>query len=330
MVVQWKDNLYVHLSQEKRVEIYAFLREWLSFREIWRRLCVCHTTISREIKRNSIDKWWEVYEYKPIQAERLYQDRRIKANFKHIKLWKDHRLRCMIEELLSSWKYWWPDEILWRLRLEWFIIVSTATLYRFIRVHKTLWQRYLRHKQKWYRTNNKWNKRKKMYQDVPNISERPEIINERWRIWDFEWDTVVSGHKYKWWLATLTDRKSRYCLFKKVWNLKANTLNITLRAMIQWENVKSITFDNWVEFSDIANLGIQCYRADPYASYQRWTNEKHNWYIRRFIPKWTNINVRTDYEIQNIENIINSKPRKILGYRTPYEVYYNKTLTYIT
>lgn len=326
--MQSKSKVYKHLNQEKRIEIYSFLREWLSLREMWRRLCISHTTISREIKRNSIDKWWDNIVYKPLKAEKLYKERRYKANFRHIKLLKDEKLRNKIEELLKN-ENRWPDEILWRLKLEWYDVISTASLYRFIREDKPSRQRYLRYKQKWYRTKKKWNKRKKMYQDVPNIKERPEIINTRWRLWDFEWDTIVSGHKYKWWLVTLADRKSRYYLIKKVWNLKVETINMTINAMLNGEHVESIIFDNWTKFSGIVYLPWQCYRADPYSSWQRWTNKKHNWYVRWFIPKWEDINKRSNEEIQKIQNIINHKPRKILGYKTPYEVYYNKNLNYI-
>jgi len=319
------------LTQSERVEIYALMKQKLPCREIWRRLWRHHTTIWREITRNSIDKWRDVYVYKPLEAERIRLQRRYKANQKHIILRRDYQQRELLEKLLKEkWRSWWPDEILWRIKLElWRDVVSTATFYRFIRDDKPLRQRYLRYKQKGYRTNKKGNKRKKMYQDVPNIKERPEIITERWRLWDFEWDTVVSGRKYWWWLVSLADRKSRYYMIKKVWNFKADTINMTINAMLKWENVKSITFDNWVEFSSIIELLYQCYRADAYSSWQRWTNEKHNWYLRWFIPKWANIDDWTDKEIQNIQNMINHKPRKILGYKTPYEVYYNKILTYI-
>jgi len=322
-----------HLTQEERVEIYVFLEQKLSYREIWRRLWRPHSTISKEIRRNSIwckkTRWTR---YKPIKAEEQRVERRHKANQKHIILRKDFEQRELIEKWLKlKWKERWPDEILWRIRLElWRTVISVATLYRFIREERPVLQRHLRYKQKWYKTLKKWNKRKKMYQDVPNIKEREKIINERWRIWDFEWDTVVSGRKYSWWLVTMADRKARYYLIRKVWNLKAETINKTINAMLKWEKVESITFDNWVEFSNIQKLKWQCFRADAYSSWQRWTNEKHNWYLRWFIPKWANIDDRTDEEIQKIEDKINHKPRKILGYRTPYEVYHNINLKYIT
>ena len=322
-----------HLTQEERVEIYAFLEQRLSYREIWRRLWRPHSTISKEINRNSVwckkTRWSK---YKPISAEKIKIERRHKENHKHIILRKDFEQRELIEKWLKlKWNERWPDEILWRIKLElWRDVVSVATLYRFIREERPVLQRHLRYKQKGYKTVKKWNKRKKMYQDVPNIKERTEIINDRWRIWDFEWDTVVSGRKYGWWLVTMADRKSRYYILRKVLNLKAETINMTINDMMKLEKVESITFDNWVEFSNILELEYQCYRADTYSSWQRGTNEKHNWYLRRFIPKWANIDDWTDKEIQGIQDKINHKPRKILGYRTPYEVYHNINLKYIT
>ena len=308
------------ITQEERVKIYGYIQLNLSLREMGRRLWRQHTSISKEIDRNSIDKWRWVIKYCPIKAENMRLERRYKANQKHIILRKDNKQRKLLENLLKEkWSSWWVDEIIWRINIEFGTkTISTSTFYRFIREYNPMLQRYLRFKQYWYKTVQKGNKRKKMYQDVPNIKDRAEIINQRWRIWDFEWDTIVSGYKYKWWLMSLVDRKARYYLLKKIWNLKAGTINMTIKSMLNGEKIESITFDNWVEFSKIKELHRQCYRADPYSSWQRWTNERHNWFVRRFIPKWVNINGRTDEEIQNIQNMINHKPRKILWYKTPY------------
>lgn len=104
---------------------------------------------------------------------------------------------------------------------------------------------------------------------------------------------------------------------------------MAINAMLAWEVVRSITFDNWTEFSNIWKLKWQCFRADTYSSWQRWSNEKNNGLVRRFIPKWMDIWQFTDEEIQKIQDKINHKPRKILGYKSSYEVYHNKNLTYI-
>lgn len=322
---------FSHLSQEQRVEIFWYLREGLSCRSIWKIIWVSHTTISREIERNSIDKWREKFVYKPLVAQKRYNERRYKANHQNIILWRDHKLRRRIQYLLrQKWDSWWPDEILWRLWKEWFRRINTSTLYRFIRYECPLWQRYLRYKQVWYKTYSKWNKRGKVYTDVPNISLRPDFVNNRERIADWEWDTIVSNRKSKWWAITLVERKSLYLLMKKISSHQAYWVRVSIEAMIKNEKVETITFDNWTEFAEIRKLPVQCYRANPYASYERWTNERTNWMIRRFIPKWSDINSRTDEEIAMIQNKLNHKPRKKLWYLTPYEVYHNTSLSYIS
>lgn len=322
-----------HLSQEERIEIYRFLREGLSYREIGRRMWRHHTVITREYRRNSIDKGRDVYEYKPLVAQEKYEERRIAANRLHIVLWRDERQRNKLEELLKTKRYWWPDEILWRLAEHcWEKVISTPTFYRFIRYEKQERQKYLRYKQDWYKTLKKWNKDKwkRKYKDVDNISKRCKSANKRKRIWDWEWDTIISNRTVKWGLVTLVDRKSRYLLMKKIGNHKAETVKFAVEALFKWEKVRTATFDNWTEFALVWDYWCKCYRADPYSSWQRWTNEKTNWFIRRFIPKWANINKWTNEEVQQIQNELNHKPRKILWYKTPYEVYHNKTLTYIT
>lgn len=329
-MVQKQGCIKGHLTQEERVKIYGYIQLKLSLREMWRRLWRSHTTILKEINRNGIDKWWWKIKYCPIKAEEKRLNRRYRANQKHVILWRDWRQRELLEKYLKEkWDIWWPDEILWRIKEDlWRSVISTATFYRFIREDKPTLQRYLRYKYGWYRTYKKWNKRKKVYDDVPNIKERSEEINNRIRIWDWEADTIVS-RKSKVWLITFVDRKSRYCIIKKVWNLKAETINMAINAMLRWEVVKSITFDNWTEFSNIWKLKWECFRADTYASWQRWSNEKNNGLIRWFIPKWMDIWQFTDEEIQKIQDKINHKPRKILGYKSSYEVYHNKNLTYI-
>ncbi|HRU50208.1 MAG TPA: IS30 family transposase [Candidatus Absconditabacterales bacterium] len=319
------------ITQEERVKIYGYIQLNLSLREMGRRLGRQHTSISKEIDRNSIDKGRGIIKYCPIKAENMRLERRYKANQKHIILRKDNKQRKLLENLLKEkGSSWGVDEIIGRINIEFGTkTISTSTFYRFIREYNPMLQRYLRFKQYGYKTVHKGNKRKKMYQDVPNIKDRAEIINQRGRIGDFEGDTIVSGHKYKGGLMSLVDRKARYYLLKKIGNLKAGTINMTIKSMLNGEKIESITFDNGVEFSKIKELHRQCYRADPYSSWQRGTNERHNGFVRRFIPKGVNINGRTDEEIQNIQDMINHKPRKILGYKTPYEVYYNTSKKYI-
>jgi len=330
MAQQEENTDYVHLSQEEREEIFKYKAQWKSLRWIGRKLKRSHTTIWRERNRNAEDKWRGKFKYSPSQAQKKYEERREKANFKLVKLRNNDKMReKLIKYIKEKSKEWWIDEIVWRMNLEWYKMVSTCSVYRFIREDMPELQKYLRHGEKWYRTKNKGNKRKKGYTDVPNIKERPETANKRLEIWHWEWDTVVSGHKAKWWIVSMYERVSRYYIIKKIGNLRAETARIIIEAMMKGERIKSATFDNWVEFRSIWKLSFDCYRADPYASYQRGGNEKHNGLFRVYVPKGSDISKYTEEEIQTIQNKINHKPRKILWYRSPYEVYHWVSIKYI-
>ena len=231
MMVQPHSIQKRHLSQEERVEIYKYLVLGYSRREIGRKMWRHHTVICREIERNKTDIWRDRWQYEPLKAEKKRKARRYKANQKHIILWRDHKQRKVLLYLLKEkWEIRWPDEILWRLRdVCGRKVVSLSTFYRFIREETPVLQRHLRYKQWWYRTQKKWNKnkRKKCYDDVPNIVERWELIDNRERIGDWEWDTIVWNRKVGWWLVTLVERKSRYVVMKKIGNHKAATTRIT-------------------------------------------------------------------------------------------------------
>jgi IS30 family transposase len=333
LMVHKQSKQFTQISQEERVEIYHYLREWRSLRVIAKLIFRSHTSISREISRNSIDYWrWNLI-YKPLEAEKKKIKRRKKANEWHIKLKKNHVLRTKIQQILASHgHYWWLDEILGYLKREWWKTVSTSTTYRYIRKYTDRW-RYLRYKQDWY--TNKRRKRKKTttIKWVPKIDKRPEEVNNRSRIWDREWDTIVSSWGLGW-LFTGVDRYARYSILEKIPNHQANTLLTVMTKRLRNEQILTITTDNWVEFANLAKLWkrlkIKPFTANPYASYERWTNEKTNWFIRWFIPKWSDISQYSDEDIKKIEYMLNHKPRKILGYHTPYEVYHNTKLSYLT
>jgi len=333
MSVQSNTKHFTQLTQEQRVEIYAYLRlgmkPWVIAKEIG-----CHrTTIGREIDRNSIDYGWWKTKYKPLEAQKKCNVRRKKALESHIKLRKNHKLRSKIYQLLSDeTKCWWPDEILGRLREEWWTVVATSTLYSYI--HKyTDWWRYLRYKQEWYK-NRRWKRvAVERIKGVEKIDRRCKRANERKRIWDIELDTIVSKD-HKGGLCSAVDRKSRYLILRKVANLKKATLLTVLTSGLRKEGVtiKTLTSDNGSEFCELARLckrmKAKGYTCHSYCSREKWTNERHNGFTRWFIPKKSNISMYSDKEIQEIQNKLNNKPRKILWYKTPYEIEFNKKLKY--
>lgn len=86
------------LNQEERIEIYALRKQGISLRGIGRILKRAHTTISKELDRNSIYLGWDRYCYNPLKANKKAKDRRVKANQKNIKLFKDPKMLKLFEE----------------------------------------------------------------------------------------------------------------------------------------------------------------------------------------------------------------------------------------
>lgn len=323
-MVQIKRKGFRQITQEERVEIYSFLREGLTMREIWRRLERSHTSISREIVRNGIDYGWWKSVYKPVEAEKKKRKRKHKANRSHVKLRENTQLRMKILYLLSHTD-WWPDEILWRLKHEWWNVVSTSTLYRYIYLYSPQWKQYLLHKAWWYKKrygNKQWVR----YTDIPYCEEREASREEKWHT---ENDSIECGSG-KWWLTVSLFRHSRYGQMRKVSSLCGRETYGAMKEMLWWHEVRSITIDNGSEFSEIRQFRTKLYRCHAYSAWEKWSVERHNWLIRRYIPKWTIISELTGERLQEIESKLNHKPRKILGYRTPYEVQYTTNLAYIS
>lgn len=143
----------------------------------------------------------------------------------------------------------------------------------------------------------------------------------------WEGDTVV-GKKNDGFIVTLVERTSRLLHAVKVETKRAPevaqaVIETLLDRPISW--LKSITFDNGTEFAlhqHMANqLNIDIYFAAPYASYQRGTNENTNGLIRRFFPKSISFAKITQQQLDAIVNLINNRPRKCLGYRTPNKIF---------
>ena len=148
---------------------------------------------------------------------------------------------------------------------------------------------------------------------------RPSIIEDRTRLGDYEGDIVVGkGHQGV--LVTLVDRVTRETKIKALPNRKAKACV----SMLKGDRPKSISFDNGKEFADHATmatrLNTDIYFAQPYHSWERSTNENANGLIRQFLPKSMRLDNLPDKLVQSIEDSLNNRPRKVLGFRTPLEI----------
>ena len=165
---------------------------------------------------------------------------------------------------------------------------------------------------------------------IPNrrpLSERPAHIEGRQQVGHWECDTVI-GANHKQAIVTVVERKSGYAVMAKVSN---KTADLVGAAIIEALNplkarVKTLTYDNGKEFSSHAEidkaLGTTGYFARPFASWERGSNENFNGLLRQYVPKKRQMASITDEEIKMIENRLNNRPRKRLGFRTPAEVFH--------
>lgn len=141
--------------------------------------------------------------------------------------------------------------------------------------------------------------------------------------------TIINGEGHQGALVTLVERKSLYTVIRSVVRKTAKAVRDAvvdgLTPYIDW--VHTITYDNGREFADhegmASDLDACIYFAHPYASWERGLNENTNGLIRQYFPKDRDLTTVTEREIEKAMVKLNHRPRKSLGYRTPYEVFFN-------
>ena len=222
-----------------------------------------------------------------------------------------------IDELLAE--KWWTSYA--RILTEW--------IYQYIWADKRAGgdlHTHLRRRKKYRKRSGGGDNRGKIPNRV-SIEQRPAIVDARKRLGDWEGDTVA-GKGRKQYLVTLTERKSRFTLFKKVNSKRASEVKDAVIELLApyWEKVKTITFDNGKEFADHAyiaqELNADIYFAHPYASWERGTNENANGLIRQYFPKNSNLSDATQEKISLVHGRLNDRPRKCLDYQTPKMVFF--------
>src|SRR3989304_140089 len=207
--------------------------------------------------------------------------------------------------------------------------INYETLYQYIyslQGRKKNLKRYLRRS---HRIRHNRNGRRHQKGKIPNrvdIAFRPRFIEGRRQLGHWEGDSMYfKGHSQQ--LATFTERKSRFTIAIRP---KDRNAQARADATVGWFGqlpkgaCRTMTFDNGLEFAShqtiTRSLGTKVYFAKPYASWQRGTNENSNGLIRWYLPHNTDLDSLTNEQLNNVINLINSRPRKCLAFRTPYEV----------
>ena len=313
---------YKHITTNERCCIANFLSLGLSLRKIAKHLNRNISTISREVKRNSTNGKYLAH----IACENYAKNRKncgAKGKSSNPTLIK------YIEDGLE--KTWSPEQIAGRLRLDYqddkSMKIGFKTIYRWLYQKNIAKGNVNRLRRKGKSLNPKETRDK--FNIGKSIKDRPKEVRKRETIGHWELDTVVSSRgKSKACLSTFVERKSRFLIAQVMENRKSLTLNFhcfTAFKDIPTNLIKTFTVDRGKEFAgyvDIENtLNIDVYFADAYASWQMGTNENTNGLLREFYPKKFDFSSINQKELDNIVTIINNRPRKCLGYKTPAEVF---------
>jgi len=312
---------YHHLTYDQRCQIQTLIERGDSISKISKALKVHRSTIYLEIARNSRNG---IYEYH--EANRIAIARRFVASRQRIKMTND--LIALIEEKLKL--QWSPEQISGRLkRLYGEKAVSHEMIYKYIwndKQHGGELYKNLRHTGKKYNKRGCKNAGRGFIPNRVDIDQRPSIVEEKSRIGDWEIDTII-GKNHKGAIVSMVDRHSKLTMLTKVSRKTAEEVKealITRLHQVQ-DFVYTITADNGKEFANHVSISKELeadfYFARPYHSWERGLNEHTNGLVRQYIPKSAFFEKISKEDIQQVEDLLNNRPRKALQFLTPLEVF---------
>jgi IS30 family transposase len=312
---------YHQLTQEQRYQIYSLLKMGHNQTEIAECIGAHKSTISRELRRNRGQRG-----YRPQQAHRNAINRR-----------KHDQTRIMP----ASWALveakirldWSPEQISGWMKRNLAIEISHEWIYQYIykdkRNNGDLYKHLRRQKKRRKRYGN--NDRRGKLSNRVSIEQRPAEVETRQRIGDWEVDTMI-GKRHKQAFVTLLERKSRLVLLRKVDQRTAEAVEIAITHLLKplTPVVHTITADNGKEFANheriAETLNADFYFAHPNAAWERGSNENAIGLARQYFPKKQSFDNITDEHTQLVMNLLNTRPRKCLDFRTPIEVFQEKSV----
>ena len=308
---------YTQLTQEQRYQISALMKTEHSQIEIAVVLGVHKSTISREVRRNCGKRG-----YRPKQAHHFALNRRRNAVQRRIPVesweWIDDQLR----------QEWSPEQISGWMKKNTDTTVSHEWIYQHVYLDKRSGgdlHKHLRCQKKRRKRIGDYDRRGKIPNQV-SIEDRPEIVEQRKRIGDWEADTIIGAGKQGA-IVTLVERKSRFTLLKQVARRTAAVVEDAIIDLLQPYQMAThtITFDNGKEFANhqviAQKLQADIFFAHPYASWERGTNENTNGLIRQYFPKGSDFSFITDDQISVVKERLNARPRKRLDFQAPSMVF---------
>jgi len=314
---------YKHLTLKERYQINAY-KHTKTQKEIAKIIAVHPSTISRELKRGRGETgkdYWVIASHNRsvlMQVEKS-KNANLKLTEETIKLIKKYLL-----------KQYSPEQIAATLKMKYEKEISYVTIYKYIYINRLAegdLYKQLRHRGR--RRVKYASKRKSRIKDRVSIHKRPEIVEDKTRLGDFEIDTIIGAGR-RGAIVTIVDRKSMYLKLSIPCGKKSEIVAKEILRLLRpfKKKVHTITTDNGLEFAQHKKVSkaLKCdfYFCDPYSSWQRGLNENINGLIRQYIPKGSSFENISKKQIKEIEDKLNHRPRKSLGWKTPYEVFHEK------
>lgn len=308
-----------HITEKQRYAISKMLQVPMSKKDIAEAIGVDRSNIYREIKRNCDSRSGK---YNPDLAQRKADKRKVEKKRKEV---FTQAMKKRVKKLLR--KDLSPEQIVGRSQVENIAMVSHETIYCWIwqdkrqggDLHKSL-----RRQGRKYSKRGSKNAGRGFIPNRVEIDQRPSIVEQKERFGDLEIDTII-GKNHKGAILTINDRATSRVWIRKLSGKEAIPVaKIAVWALRKVKNlIHTITADNGKEFAkheEIAQkLEIKFYFCKPYHSWERGANENTNGLIRQYIPKGKDFSEVTNKQIKWIENKLNNRPRKRLGYLTPNE-----------
>lgn len=289
-----------------------------SLRSIARSLKRSVSTISDEIKLNTVNGV-----YDPIKAQQKSYVRRRKAKYQGKKIVRHDLLRTFVEKQLMDDQS--PAAIAGRIRRKERHLpsVSKESIYRYIR--SPYGRNIERHRQEKRGRKKRRSTKLKKLDDRVFIGQRPQYINKRTRSGDAEADFIVSGKSGHGILLVVVDRKLRVSFLELILTITiAEVHKAFLRIKKRYPEMRTFTTDNDILFQHHkkleALLGIKIYFCNPYHSWEKGAVENVNKYIRKDIPKGSDLSKYSKKFISSLEEKLNRRAMECLDYATPQEM----------
>lgn len=311
---------YKQLTFEQRYAIESMLKSGSGKGVIAKSIGVSKSTVYRKVTRNKQPRGT----YRAQYAHILADERKREGHYKQ-KL-SDSMISLIKARLKEKWS---PEQIVGYCRDQGIAMASHERIYQYIwqdKAHGENLYTHLRNSGKIYKKRYGSKDNRGQIPNKISIDQRPEHVNERQRVGDWEIDLIV-GKNHKGAILTAVERKTAFLAMVKTDGKKAHSIKKQLiNALAPYKkHVFTITNDNGKEFalhqSYAKNLECDVYFAHPYASWERGLNEYTNKLIRQYLPKNMSLDQVEPAEIQRIALQINNRPRKKLGFEKPQDLF---------